>query len=449
MFKPSLFAPAAFLALAAVPGFAEENAAASTAEASPGYADWFEDTALRVELDHIGTRGFEKFALKRLVEEPIWPGARVHLVDPTGYGKYRFQVFDKATGTLIYSSGYCTLFGEWLTTREAGSGVVRSMPEPLRMPMPRAPVTVEIAVRDDKTGDFRAIQTLEIDPTAYDVRTEMPTWEVVPLHGGDRPVDRTVDIVIVPDGYTTDEEAKMLADARRFARVLLGHGPFNRHEGDVAVRLVKAFSRESGPDEPRKGLFRDTAVHTTFDTFRSPRYLTTDDMESLRRVSATAPYDTIVVMVNTARYGGGGIYNWYSIFPSDSEYDEYVLMHEFGHGFGALGDEYYTSSTGYDEDAFYVNGVEPWEPNLTVKTTREEIKWGRLIAQETPLPTPDEPEFDGVVGLFEGGGYKAKGIYRPTRDSKMFHKGMLPFGPVNEAAIERVIHYLIGKEVAQ
>ncbi len=449
MFKPSSFAPAALIAaLVAAPGFAQEKQG-SQPKAPLRYQDWFKDTALRIELDHIGTRGFEKFALKRLVEEPIWPGARVHLVDPTGYGKYRFQVFDKAGKELIYSRGYCTLFGEWLTTREAASGMVRSMPEPLRMPMPRAPVTLEIAVRDDKTGDFQPIQSLDIDPTAYNVHRHAPAWEVEALHGEGLPVDRTVDIVIVPDGYTRAEEQKMLADARRFAAVLLGHAPFDRHKEEIAVRLVKAFSEESGPDEPRKGLFRDTAVHTTFDTFGSPRYLTTYDMEALRHTSAAAPYDTIIVMVNTNRYGGGGIYNWYSIFPSDSEYDEYVLLHEFGHGFGALGDEYFASATGYDEDAFYVTGVEPWEPNLTIKKTREEIKWGHLIAADTPIPTPDEPEFDDAVGLFEGGGYKAKGIYRPTRDSKMFHKGMLPFGPVNEAAIERVIHYLVGKEVAR
>jgi hypothetical protein len=413
----------------------------------PVYGEWFTDEALRVELTHFGTRGRESFAVEGLAAEPIWPGPRRYLLDPTGLGKYRARVLDRATGRELFSQGYCSLFGEWVTTAEAAAGAWRSMPEPVRMPMPRAPVTLVLEVRGDD-GVFAELQRLELDGTAYDVRRERTFgFEVATLHDCGRPVEGTVDVLIVPDGYTEAEAAKLDADARRFTAVLLGEPPFDRHRERISVRLVRAWSRESGTDEPRKGLFRDTVVDTTFDTFRSPRYLTTANMLSLRRVAALAPYDTIFVMVNSSRYGGGGIHGSYSIFTSDNEYSGYVMIHEFGHGFGGLGDEYYSSATGYEDDEFYKAGVEPWEPNLTIETRRERIKWGALIPPEVPVPTPDELRFDGVVGLFEGGGYQARGIFRPTRDSKMFHKGLLPFGPVSEAAIERVIAYFTGGDL--
>ncbi len=412
------------------------------------YDAFFEEAALRVNLVHMGTRGNELFGIDDMVVEPIWPGTRVHLIDPLGYGKYRFTILDQATGKLIFSKGYSSLFGEWLTTEEAGGGAYRSMPEPVRFPLPKSPVVLIMEVRDDKTGALKEIQRFEIDTARYDLgREQQNDIEVVSLHDCKKEPPATVDVVIVPDGYTQAEEEKMVADAGRFAIVLLGQTPFDKYADKISVRLVKAFSRDSGTDEPRKGVFRNTVVDTTFDTFSSPRYLTTANMRALREVAGHAPYDTIVVMVNTNRYGGGGIYDFYSIFPSDGEYDEYILMHEFGHGFSGLADEYYAASTGYDEDAFYQKGVEPWEPNITRETDRDRIKWKQWLTPGVEIPTLDAEENNDVVGLFEGAGYKAKGMFRPTRSSKMFSKGIEPFGPVNQAAIEKMIRYYTDAEM--
>ena len=413
----------------------------------PKYEDFFTDEALRVDLIHTGTRGEEVFGIDEIVAEPLWPGTRIYLVDNTGFGKYRFRVLDQATGTEIFSQGYCTLFGEWLTTSPAKKEW-RSMTEPIRMPFPKAPVTLVMEVRNDKTGEFKEIQKLQIDTTAYNIRRGKAfPFDVLDLHKSERSPATALDIVIVPDGYTVEDEEKLEADAQRFSAALVNHSPFDKHKDKISVRLIKAFSRQSGPDEPRKGLFNDTIIGTSFDTFSSARYLTTDDMKRLREVASNAPYDAIFVMVNSYRYGGGGIFNSYSIFTSDSEYSEYVMVHEFGHGFGALADEYFSSPTGYEEDEFYAKGAEPWEPNITAQTKRDRVKWKHHIKPDTPIPTPDEIEYDNVVGLFQGGGYKAKGLYRPTRDSKMHHKGLLPFGPVNEEAIENMIHYFTDCEV--
>jgi len=414
----------------------------------PVYKDYFSDEALRVDLIHTGTRGKEYFGIDELVAEPIWPGTRVHLIDTTDFGKYRFRVIDKATKREIFSQGYCTLFGEWTTTKEAADGLWKSMSEPLRMPFPKAPVVLIIELREDSTGQFKELQRFDIDTRSYDIRRDLRhLFEVDKLHISGRDPSVNLDIVIVPDGYAAADAEKLSADGARFAKVLINHAPFNRHKDKISIRLVKAFSRESGVDEPRKGVYRDTIIGTTFDTFHSPRYLTTTDMKSVREVAANAPYDAIFVMVNSRRYGGGGIFNMYSVFTSDSEYSEYVMVHEFGHGFGALADEYYSSDTGYDEEAFYTKGAEPWEPNITAARTRKDIKWGHLIDADTPIPTPNDPKYADKVGLFEGAGYKARGLYRATFDSKMFHKGLLPFGLVNEAAIEEMIRYFTDGEV--
>jgi hypothetical protein len=412
------------------------------------YEDYFTDEALRVELVHTAWRDRNVLAVEAVAVEPVWPGPRRNLIDPTGYGKYVFKIFDKATSALLFSQGYCTLLGEWTTTEEAAQGAARSMSEPLRFPRPKAPVQLVVEGRVAKTGQFVELARMELDPSAYDIPTKKDfDFGVTVLHESQKDLAHTVDVVVVPDGYNSTEIDKMRADAARMTRLLLAAAPFDRHAERLGVRLVEAVSADSGPDEPRKGIFQTTAAGTTFDTFRSPRYLTTPDMRNLKRLAALAPYDTIIVMVNTNRYGGGGIPGWYSIYPSDSEYDEYVLLHEFGHGFAGLGDEYYSSATSYDENEFYAAGVEPWEPNLTIQTERNKIKWGHLIPQGVPLPTPDEPQYDGVVGLFEGGGYKAKGLFRPTRNSKMHRKGEVSFGPVNEAAIEKMIDYLSDQEV--
>jgi hypothetical protein len=203
-------------------------------------------------------------------------------------------------------------------------------------------------------------------------------------------------------------------------------------------------------------------------------------------------------MVNSARYGGGGIYNLYCTFTADNQWSPYVFLHEFGHHFAALADEYYTSSVSYND--FYPPGIEPIEPNLTALLDPSKIKWKSLVTPGTPLPTPwEKATFDEMdlgyqkvreatnrkigeasrsgapakevedlkeaaenlsrdhsakidayllkssyvnkIGAFEGAGYTSKGLYRPSLDCIMFSKGTKPFCAVCRQAIERVIDY--------
>jgi len=244
--------------------------------------------------------------------------------------------------------------------------------------------------------------------------------------------------VILGDGYQAWQLSKYRQDAQRFIAQLLSTPPFSRYRHAINVWGVESPSRESGVDEPRKGIFRDTALSMSFNTFGSSRYLMTTDNKAVRDIAANAPYDVLYIMSNTSRYGGGGIYNLYASFVADNEYDEYIFIHEFGHSFGGLGDEYFTSSVVYND--MYPKGVEPWEPNITAQRRRGAVKWRRLIDPATPVPTPGkDARYSAAVGLFEGAGYAAKGLFRPAADCKMFDKGQKPFCPVCADAIAAII----------
>jgi hypothetical protein len=387
------------------------------------------DATLRIDLHHSGDVKSETFDIDELRLEGAWPGNRRQLVDRSGLGCTLAEVYPEAHRARepIFSQAYCSLFGEWRTTDEAKQ-MRRTFSETVRLPLPTGKVRLVMSTRDKKNR-MRKVFEAAVDPASLQVSRERRRGglKVTALHRGG-PVERCLDIVFLGDGYQSWQLDKFRQDARRFTSVLLQAAPFADLRSRINVWAVESPSRESGVDEPRKGLFRDTALSMSFNTFGSSRYLMTADHKAVRDVAANAPYDTIVIITNTSRYGGGGIYNFYASLVSDNEYDEYTLVHEFGHSLAGLGDEYYTSSTAYND--MYPKGVEPWEPNLTVERRRARLKWRALVAAETPIPTPEEPRHAGLVGLFEGAGYSAKGLFRPSIDCKMFDKGHKPFCPV-------------------
>ena len=413
------------------------------------YDDWFTNAAMRVDLFHTGVATESFYSLDEIVREAVWPGTRRYLLDPFDYGTYRFRIIDKASSREVFRMGYATLFEEWTGTEEA-KGTRRSMSESVRFPWPKRPVTLAIDKRQ-RNGKFKEVYSLAIDPASHRIRRggHFEGFEAVELIDGPT-ADHALDIVIVPEGYARQDEGKLRADLARFAASLIQHEPFQSNRARLHVRGVLAYSRESGVSEPRKGIFKDTLLGASFNTFDSPRYLTLLHTKAMREVASLVPYDNVFVMVNTARYGGGGVYNQWAVFPSDNEYDDYVMLHEFGHHMGGLGDEYYDSAISMDEDAMYPPGTEPWEPNITayLGKERKNIKWHAMIGESTPLPTPEEDKYASSVGLFEGAGYKAKGLYRPQLDCKMFHKGLVPFCRVCAKSLEAMMRYQAGEELS-
>jgi IgA peptidase M64/peptidase M64-like protein len=434
---------------------------------------------MRLDYYHTGTATEERFSLDRVVIEPLpWAGGRA--IDDTNLGKYFFEVVDRATNRPLYSRGFASIYGEWEVTGEAKSAT-RTFHESLRFPAPEGPVQVTLKKRDAQNA-FREIWSVLVDPKDMFVDSSKPAspgplLEI--LKSGD-PADK-VDFLIIGDGYTAAERPKFEKDARRLADILFSFAPFKEHRSDFNVWGLCPPSEESGISRPSTGIHRRSRVGATYDAFGSERYVLTFENRLLRDVASFAPYDFIEILTNTRTYGGGGIFGLYSTVAADSFWSPYVFVHEFGHHFAGLADEYYTSDTAYEPAT---KRVEPWEPNATALLDPKNLKWKDLVTPGTPIPTPwnkaafeehsratqklrrqiraenrPEEEMDalfrrqkeeetkmlsaeryaGKVGAFEGAIYEAKGYYRPQIDCVMFSRNEVPFCAVCRRAIERVI----------
>jgi hypothetical protein len=400
------------------------------------FDQYFENKTLRLDYYHTGNDTTDSYSFDELIEEPYWGGSKTKLLDPFNYGKYKIVVKDFSSGLEIYSHTYSTLFSEWQTTDEAKK-TIKSFSETIVFPYPKEQVSVEFYSRDRKNILHKKFEYVT-NPHSYFVKTERTlqykNFEV--LNNGDS--DEAVDIVIIPEGYTIDEMNKFKNDCDKFAGYLFNASPYKENKNKFNIWAIEAPSKDSGTDIPAENIWKNTIVNSMFYTFDLDRYLMTSDNKTLRNIASNAPYDQIFILVNTNKYGGGAIYNHYSVCVSDNNNSEYIFTHEFGHGFAGLGDEYYTSDVAYNE--FYPLDVEPLDPNLTTLVNFES-KWQNMIDSNTPVPTPATKEFNNTIGVFEGGGYTAKGVYRPMQDCSMKSISVNNFCPVCKQAIKLMIDF--------
>jgi hypothetical protein len=472
---------------------------------TPGFADdvsnfdrWFVDATLRVDYLQGGDASDEFITLDRVYRQGSWAGSRTHRIDPFEVGRTLVELRDPGSNELLFSRRLDSYFGEYRTTAEAVRKVKRAYHATVLAPFPKAKVKLLIKTRQADKTEKTLLET-EIDPGASTVSLEplSQSARVFRLEDNGDPHE-TVDVAIIAEGYTLADGAKLAADFQRFEDIFFSIEPFTSNRLKFNLRGVWQPSKDQGCDEPSRGIWKSTSVGASFDALGSERYLLTEDNKALRDIAAHAPYDVLYIMVNTDRYGGGGIYNLYCTFTADNQWSPYVFLHEFGHHFAALADEYYTSSVAYTD--FFPKGVEPIEPNVTALLDPQNIKWKPLVTPGIALPTPwekatyDEAEiayqklretlntkigeasrlnaptkevdslkaaaerlslehatkmddmllkspFANKVGAFEGAGYTSKGLYRPSLDCIMFSKGTKPFCPVCRQAIERVIAY--------
>ena len=473
-------------------------AALPAAQSTADFDALFVDKTMRVDFYHSGDAKTEAVTLDRVFEQGIWAGSRTHLIDPFDLGRYLVKVYEMKTGKLIFSRGFDGYFGDYKTTDDALHGIKRTYHESALFPFPKNKIKFTIESRKNDYA-WELLFSQEIDPAAGNVSRK-------PLVQGVKVIDvltsgdphAKVDIAVIAEGYTLREEEKLRGDLKRFAEAFFKQEPYKTHKSGFNVRGVFKPSDESGCDEPSYGIWKNTAVGASFDSLGSERYMLTEDNKALRDIAAHVPYDALMIMVNHKRYGGGGIYNLYCTFTSDNQWFEYLFLHEFGHSFAGLGDEYYTSAVAYNE--FYPKGLEPPDPNITSLLDPGNLKWKNLATPGIEIPTPWEKEaydrmdnayqkvrgeinqkiakmkregapaaevakveaeserlstenarktdefllksrFVGKVGAFEGAGYAAKGLYRPALDCLMFTKGTKPLCKVCEAAVIRVIKY--------
>ena len=397
------------------------------------YDRYFTDNQLRIDYYLFGNADTVAYAFDKLVKEPKWGGPRVQLIDNMNYGMYSIEVSLPDSDVVLYSHGYCLLFGEWQTTDEA-TKICKGFHESVVIPFPKEPVEVTFYA---KTDHLEAVEMMKIlvDPNDYFIKPApklpYPIYDVY----GNYPAEQAVDIVLLPDGYTEQEMGKFINDCQFFVKSLFSYAPYDRYQDRFNVRAVMVPSQESDITMPGDGLYRNTALSCSFWTFDSERYCMTYDNETMKTLAGQVPYDQIYILANTKKYGGGGIFNSYCVSTTGNSYSSDVIIHEFGHGFAGLADEY-----AYDGTDNYNLEVEPWEPNITTLVDFGS-KWQDMIGKRTPVPTTVDKKYEKTVGVYEGAGYQLHGIYRPMIDCLMNTFNGNKFCPVCERAIERMIKY--------
>jgi hypothetical protein len=402
------------------------------------FEKYFTDNALRFDFMLAGNSKKTTVYPMGMKEEEWFAGSPDKLIDPFDYGNFKYEVYDIADNRLIYSRGFCTLFQEWQTTTEANT-IDRSFYEVATMPYPKNKIRFVINLRE-RNGSFTKLYESVIDPDDFYIKREKSVnASVTKIYGSGDP-KKSVDLAFIAEGYKIDEMGKFREDVRKMADMLFSEDPFREFRDRINIWAIEAASSDSGTDIPGERIYLNTALNSSFYTFGTDRYLTTQDIKSVNDYAALAPHDNIIVLINSNKYGGGGVYNYYSGTTAGHPLSQKVFIHEFGHGFAGLADEYYSSEVAYDE--FYPLNVEPWEPNITTMVNFSS-KWKNKIASETPVPTPAEEKYSNVTGLFEGGGYSAKGIFRPEMDCRMKSNGSKGYCSVCREALKRMIEFYI------
>lgn len=467
-------------------------------QAANSFDKYFHNKTMRVDYYHSGNADSENVVIDHIYAYGTWAGSLVNLVDDLNYGAYYYKIYDAASGKLIFTKGFDSYFKEYQVSSAAIEGKVKTYHESAIIPNPKKKILFTLNKRNNE-GELAEVFRKEIDPFDISILSDEgkdPTVEVITaLSSGDPHVK--ADVAIIAEGYTEKDREKFKSDLKRFSDAFFNIEPLTSHRERFNIYGIFKPSAESGADEPRAGVYKNTAISSTFNSLGSERYLLTEDNKALRDIASHVPYDALYIMVNHSRYGGGGIYNFFCTFTSDNIFSEYLMIHEFGHSFFGLADEYYTSSTAYND--FYSPDFEPSEPNITAIKDPNNLKWRHLITEGIDIPTPwEKDEFDeaditwqnererlnnityelqrnhapqeevdnsrknydqkilerfndvqeflknskyaGKVGAFEGAGYVSKGLYRPSINCIMFTRTNY-FCPVCQEAMIKIIEW--------
>ena len=381
-----------------------------------------QDQTLRVDYMFSGTDKSVEISLDELSRYDGWAGRRTNLTEVPVRGNGQICMTDVQTGDTLYRMSFSTLFQEWQTTEEA-TKVRKSFENVFLLPMPTTKAKVNVHLYDF-FGNIVASLNHIVDPSDILIRhlnPQAPDHRYLLKSG--TPQEK-IDVAIVAEGYTAEEMDMFYADAQTAMEAILKHEPFGQYKDRFNFVAVGLESHDSGVSVPGEGEWKDTALKAHFNTFYMDRYLTTLRLKNMHDRLCGVPYEHIVILANTDTYGGGGIYNSYTLTTAHHPAFKPVVVHEFGHSFAGLADEYY-----YDDQyvEYYYPGTEPWEQNITTLADFES-KWKDMLDA-------------GEAELLEGAGYQSKGVYRPAKDCRMHTNRPDSFCPVCQRAIARIIKF--------
>lgn len=401
------------------------------------FADHFADKTLRVDYIFNGNASGQAICLNGLSALPTWAGRKHHLAELPLQGNGQIVMRNAASGKTIYTTSFSSLFQEWLETDEARN-VTKGFENTFLLPYPLQPVEIEITLLDPRRN-VRASMKHIVHPN--DVLIEQKGNSHITPHKyllhNDSP-EKCIDVAILAEGYTLQEMQTFYEDADIACKSIFDHEPFKSMKKRFNVVAVASPSTDSGVSVPRLNEWKHTAFGSHFSTFYSDRYLTTSRVKAIHDALAGIPYEHIIILANTEEYGGGGIYNSYTLTTAHHPMFRPVVVHEFGHSFGGLADEYF-----YDNDVMtdtYPLDIEPWEQNISTQVDFA-AKWKDMLSENTPVPTPAEVSENYPIGVYEGGGYSAKGIFRPAENCRMRTNEYPAFCPVCQRALRRIIEF--------
>lgn len=405
------------------------------------FEEFFQNKTLRVDYIFTGNAGHQSIYLDELSSLPSWAGRRHHLAELPLEGNGQIIMTDVETGKCIYKHSFSSLFQEWLSTDEARE-TAKGFENSFLLPYPQRPAEVEVTLL---TPSRKVMAKLKHTIRPDDILIhERGIAHITPhkylLKNGDEAA--CIDVAILAEGYTETEMEQFYKDAEKACESLFFYEPFKSYKSRFNVIAIGSSSKDSGVSVPRKNNWKQTVFGAHFDTFYSDRYLTTSRVKSIHNALAGIPYEHIIILANTEEYGGGGIYNSYTLTAAHHPTFKPVVAHEFGHSFGGLGDEYF-----YDDDVMtdtYTLDVEPWEPNITTLIDFAS-KWKDMLPADTPIPTTPKISGEHPIGAYEGGGYSAKGIYRPSFDCRMRTNEYSKFCPVCQRSLLRIIDFYTEK----
>ena len=397
----------------------------------------FTDGTLRIDYTFMGNANEQHVALRDMSYTDNWYGRRINLNNVPLKGNGDLTLRDSKSGKVIYMTSFSSLFQEWITTPEA-LDVSKSFEFTLLVPMPLKPAIATLVLRDNTGKESVHTYTINPDDVLIRNRSKQQPLPYKYLHkGGDS--KECIDVVILAEGYKADEMDIFLADALLTKKEILSYEPFRSHSEKFNFIAVTSPSLDSNVSVPQAGDWRETAVSSNFMTFYMARYLTSGNVYDMYDLVTNIPCEHLIILANTGNYGGGGIYNSYTLTTAHHKDFRPVVVHEFGHSFAGLGDEYFYDNDD-DNDNMHSLKHEPWEPNITTLVDFDS-KWADMLPYGIEVPTTVTPERTAnyTVGLYEGGGYLSKGIFRPADVCRMRNNTAERFCPVCQRAIERVI----------
>ena len=403
------------------------------------FSDYFQNKTLRIDYLFTGNAKQQFIVLDELSQLPTWAGRRQHLAELPLEGNGQIIVRDLITKKCIYKTSFSSLFQEWLSTEEAQE-VAKGFENAFLIPYPKQAIEVEIILLNAKKEIMTSLKhTVQPNDILIHKRgiTHIPNHRYLVQNGNEK---ECIDVAILAEGYTANEMETFYDDAQKACESLFSHEPFHSMKHKFNVVAVASPSADSGVSVPRDNQWKQTAVNSHFDTFYSERYLTTSRVKAIHNILSGIPYEHIIILANTNVYGGGGIYNSYTLTTAHHPMFQPVVVHEFGHSFAGLADEYF-----YEEDIMndtYPLNIEPWEQNITTRVNFSS-KWEDMLTPNTPIPTPVNKRDKYPIGVYEGAAYSFKGIYRSSYDCRMKTNEYPEFCPVCQRAIQRLINFYV------